>query len=135
MRRSRRCDCIRSATFNDCRGTLLLIVRVMADSESVPLLSRAKRLVCACLPCGRATIGRHRVRIGKLFAEGGFSSVYRCMDLNNGESYALKKMIASEEEQVSWSACRSACNSACAGLVKCWSTMHNLKSPKSMQGY
>lgn len=72
----------------------------MADEE-VPLLSSARRYVCACLPCGRLTVGSHRVRLGKQFAEGGFSTVFRCTDLTTGDNYALKKMIASEPEQIS----------------------------------
>ena len=72
----------------------------MAD-EKVPLLSSARRYVCACLPCGRLTVGSHRVRLGKQFAEGGFSTVFRCTDLTTGDNYALKQMIASESEQIS----------------------------------
>jgi len=70
------------------------------DVESVPLLSTAKRVACSCLPCGKTTVGSFRIRIGPKFAEGGFSSVYRCTDDESGEKYALKMMIASESEQI-----------------------------------
>ncbi|RNF20650.1 Small Surface Antigen [Trypanosoma conorhini] len=36
------------------------------------------------------TLGDHRYRIGSPIAKGGFSTVYRCVDLNTGRAYAVK---------------------------------------------
>jgi serine/threonine protein kinase len=68
--------------------------------DSIPLLGTAKRAVCACVPCGNTRIGSYTVRVGKQFAEGGFSTVFRCTDAKTGEAYALKRMLASEDSQI-----------------------------------
>ena len=66
-----------------------------------PFLESTKQFLCSvCLPCGVSNVGTHKVRIGNKFAEGGFSSVFRCVNIKTGEKYALKQMIASEAEQV-----------------------------------
>ena len=68
--------------------------------QQVPLIGPLTRFVLSCIPCGSTVIGSHRVRVGTQFAEGGFSSVFLCTDLETGEQYALKLMIASEPDQI-----------------------------------
>lgn len=70
------------------------------EAEKVPLIAQAKQYVFCCLPCGKKRIGKFNVRVGKQIAEGGFSSVYVCTDLEHSFSYAMKKIIVTESEQI-----------------------------------
>lgn len=73
----------------------------MEQLVNIPIVGPVARVILSCLPCGRQTIGSRKVRLGTQFAEGGFSTVFRCTDVDSGAEYALKKMIASEPEQIS----------------------------------
>ncbi|XP_070563738.1 cyclin-G-associated kinase-like [Ptychodera flava] len=44
-------------------------------------------------------LGDHKLRVRRVIAEGGFAFVFVAQDVSNGKEYALKRLLASDEEK------------------------------------